>query len=388
MVSFGVKKIVLMLLWIYGSLNVVMSLSTKEFGRLAMCKLHIDKVKGSIVQCNVNKGQILDYKDLRSWSLTQQNRKYAVKITCDGGFVYLPWPFKAMNVISLEVYKCNVLGFLSELTVKLNIPDELKTLVLSDISVEIPFQEMLHLRQRIDQVPKSTDCGQLTMEKLVLKRMHYDLIISPEERDGLRKANLADNAAHSSKNHKEPCVYKHLKYVDESGSRKYGQYHLKLIPEYSKFPALEVYNMSGNDMDHVPSTFKHLHSGKFPALRHIDFSNNFLRKFEFDFPKDPKECRLEIVDLHNNQISSVPSKVTQQLKNIGNIFVDLRNNPLRCSCNLAPFRQYLESQFHRTNDSEKRNIVTDTKCMNGSILKGKRNEISVMNAKFEKTCNR
>ncbi|XP_045193559.2 uncharacterized protein LOC123549494 [Mercenaria mercenaria] len=377
-----------MLLCIYNIFALSVAKPSPNSGRLVMCDLRRESNLGNLMQCNVNKGHFLDYRDIRNWSEKAHDKKYSVRINCAGGIIYLPWPFKAKNIISLEVYRCKVLGFLSEMTVKQHIADELKTVILSDITVEIPFREMILLRDRINQVPKSTDCGQLTMEKLILKDIHYDLKMTPEERDGVQQASFAGNAGHNSVKQQDPCIYKSLKYIDESGSRKSGQYHLKLIPEHSKFPALEVYNMSGNEMGHVPNAFRHLHSGKFPALRHIDFSNNFLRTFEFDLPTDPKTCRLEIVDLRNNHINAIPSAITQRLKNIGNILVDVRHNPLKCGCRLAPFRQYLESQYHKVTDVQKRQRVAEITCINGSILHRKLNKVSILKATFDKKCQR
>lgn len=366
------------------------ALPTQSDNRLAVCQNQPSNstLTSISVVCNVTKGQILDYRDLRQWSANEKDRKCSVTINCDGGLVYLPWPFKARNVMRLEVHKCTVLGFFSEMTMDINIPDELKTLILSDITVEIPFGKILELRNDNGQVSRSADCGQLTLETLIFKRIHYDLKMSPEERDGIRhQTTLVDSQTGHSTPH-EPCIYKNLKVLDESGSRRSGQYHLKLVPEYSQFPALEVYNMSDNEMDHVPETFRNLHSGKFPALRHIDFSKNFLRRFEFDFPKDPHSCKLEIVDLHDNMIDSISPQTTEQLNIIGNILVDLRHNPLKCDCRLAPFRNYLEIQYRKTSDTQKRQLVSTITCSNSSSLPGEFKEVALLNLRLDNKCNR
>lgn len=387
MVRFNLEQnFILILLCIYTKASIYAAIPVQDPQRLAMCDIGHNDSTGNFVQCNVTKGQLLDYRDIRNWSAEQKGGTYSIQINCAGGLVYLPWPFKARNIVSLEVYRCTVLGLLSEMTMRLNVPDQLHTLILSEISVEIPLREIIQLRNRVDQIPRSTDCGQLTLEKLVLRGMHYDLKMSPEERDGMRQAIFTGNEGHTT--HHAPCIYRNLKYIDESGSRKSGQYHLKLIPEYSKFPALEVYNMSGNALDHIPDTFRHLHSGKFPSLRHIDFSNNVLKHFEFDFPRDPKTCKLEIVDLHNNQINSISNEITRQLNNVGTILVDLRQNPLRCTCGLAFFRQYLESQYQKASDVSNRQRVADITCTKGSRLQGKLSTVSLLNATFDQKCHR
>jgi hypothetical protein len=351
-----------------------------------MCGMQQAIYPGNLMQCNVNNGQFLDYRDIRNWSGKENSKKYSVRINCNGGTVYLPWPFKARNVVSLEIYNCKVLGFLSEMTTELNIADELKALILSGVSVEIPLRKMLQLGDRMNKVSRSADCGQLTLEKLVFKDIHYELKMTPEERDGVKQNSFLGNMKHSHSQQTHPCVYKSLKYLDESGSRKSGQYHLKLIPEYSRFPSLEVYNMSRNEVGHVPSAFRNLHSGKFPALRHIDFSNNFLRAFEFDLPTDPKKCKLEIIDLHNNQIRSVSPVITHKLKDMGTILVDLRQNPMKCGCHLAIFKQYLGRLYRNTSDIEYKQILTDITCLTDSTRHGKRKNVSILKATFDKKC--
>lgn len=339
------------------------------------------------MRCIVRKGEVLDYREIRNWSEKESKGKLSFHISCEGGFVYLPWPFKAKNVISLEVEMCTVLGLLSEMTISQTIPDELTSLKLSNVSIEIPMAEMIYLNNNINHVQRNTDCGQLTLERLILKDIHYDLKMTPEERNEIQRGTYpSNNADHGSV--KQKCVYNHLKYIDESGSRQNRQYYLKLIPEYSEFPVLEVYNMSNNDLDHIPESFRHLHSGKFPSLRHIDFSHNLLNDFEFDLPKDPKSCTLEEVNLSNNRITHISPGVTRQLKAVGKILVDLRGNPLRCSCGIVLFRQYLESLYASTNDVEKRRRAFEMTCFGRSAVNGKFAEITILDKTFDTNCNR
>ncbi|KAL4235018.1 hypothetical protein ACF0H5_006656 [Mactra antiquata] len=273
------------------------------------------------------------------------------------------------------------------MTITQTIPDELRALILKNLSIELSISEMINLRNNINNVERNTDCGQMTLEKLVLNDIHYDLKMTPEERDSMQRGAFIGNSpgGHENQNLKA-CVYNHLTYIDESGSRKNRQHYLKLIPEYSVFPVLEVYNMSNNDLDHIPEAFRNLHSGKFPSLRRIDFSHNLLDAFEFDFPNDPRTCKLEEVNLSYNSIIHISPRVTRQLKAVGKIMVDLRENPLRCSCGMVLFRQYLEGLYRTTSDIEKRKRVSEITCHNRSVVNGKFSSISLLDESFDMKC--
>jgi len=353
---------------------------------LSLCNLYISALNQRTLKCHVKRGELLDYRELRQWSAREKGGKYAVEIHCSGGMVHLPWPFKAQNVDSLQVDGCKIQGLLSEMTMQQTVPDELRRLELISSTVIVPFSEMFDLRNHLDQIPRETDCGPATLETFVIRDVHYDLKMSPEERDrmpGLLSGALG-NSGHDVV--KKSCVYPVLKYVDESGSRRSGHYHLNLLPEYSQFPNLEVYNMSRNDLSHVPNFFKSLHSDKFPALKHLDFSNNFLHSFEFEFPDALTACSLRIVDLHNNRISSVPTKATLTLQAVGTILVDLRENPLRCSCQLRDFRQYLKRMFAVSQDISMKMLLSNITCNLRPFYHTHIDKLSLLDSTFDQKC--
>ena len=371
------------------TINLVLAIPISTGKSLSMCDLVVNNAgtKKQLI-CNVKKGQTLDYRDVRAWSAKEVQGKYFVQITCTGGRLFLSWPFKAKNVESLEVQDCLIEGFLAEMTTKQTVADELQSLVLARTSIEIGLSEMYDLRNNINKISQDTDCGQLTLVNLVLRDVHYDVKASPEERDGLvhMHTNSPMHAKIPHETTQQKCIYPNLKYVDESGSRKSGQYYLKLLPGYSYFPKLEIYNMSRNELSHVPEFFRHLQTDKFPSLRLIDFSNNFLRSFEFELPVDMKLSYLEVIDLHGNDIAALSPVTTKKLENLGSVFVDLRENPLHCSCRLKDLQQYFENQYRGTMDVTIRQRVTDITCMQAVLPYGTFNRINLMDVIFDKKC--
>ncbi|KAH3824369.1 uncharacterized protein LOC127831824 [Dreissena polymorpha] len=369
-------------------LQTILTAPLPDLHGLSNCDLYItaDNTTQEL-KCSIQTGQVLDYRRVRGWTALQSTGTFSVHITCNGGSLHMPWPFKAKHVVALQVNGCKLFGFLSEMTQQQSVEDELRTLMLYKTTIVIPFADMYALRNNLDRIPRDTDCGQVTLEKLVLRDVHYDLQMTPEDRDRMSPIVHNTSIGHDAAllPTKSPCVFPNLKYVDESGSRKTGQYHLKLLPDYSVFPKLEVYNMSRNELSHIPDFFRYLHSDKYPSLRQLDFSNNILHSFEFEIPKNVKTCTLEKVDLHNNRIAFIPKETTDTLQNIGTILVDLRENPLRCTCELKDLRVYLEAQYRKSANMT-RQLISEVTCSLRSAFHGTMDQVSLLNSGFDKKC--
>ncbi|XP_066995916.2 carboxypeptidase N subunit 2 [Anabrus simplex] len=69
---------------------------------------------------------------------------------------------------------------------------------------------------------------------------------------------------------------------------------------------------------------------KLPLLRSLKLNSNSLKEISFEILAKLKE--LKVLDLRNNRINSVRTEEFLNLDFKNNLFVDLRNNPLKCSC--------------------------------------------------------
>ena len=360
------------------------SASINNTETLKLCDIIIHKDKTSEIKCMVGQNQALDYRTIRD-RIVKENKKFSVSINCtSGGLVGLPWPMKAKNVVEITVIGCKIDGFLSEMTVQHTAADELRSLLLSDVSIEIPLSDLYHLSVHPDKITRDADCGQLTLESITFRNIHFQLEMTTEERQG-RGNEMLHFGGHNDKLHPHTttCVYSKLEYLEETASRVMGHYYLRLIPDHSEFPRLEVYNVSNNNLDHVPHELRHLVSKKFPLLKRIDLSNNALSAFEFVVPE---KSNVKMVDLQNNQISSLPPITVKKLKRIGTIFVDLRRNPLICSCTLSPLRRYLQLQYESAKDVKTRKQVSDITCKRPCVKHGKHRQLSLLDPNFDKHC--
>ena len=355
---------------------------------LKLCEITLQKEKISKIDCIVGINEALDYRAIRNYA-KKENTKFSVTINCaKGGLVALPWPMKGANIVELSVTGCTIDNFLTEMTVSTKVPDELKSLTLSDVSIEIPLRELYHLSLHPKDITRDADCGQLTLESIIFRNLHFELEVVPEDRQG-HASKMLYHGGHHEEIHPNTatCIFSKLKYLEETASRVNGQYHLKLIPDHAEFPTLEVYNVSNNNLDHVPHELRQLVSKKFPLLKRIDLSNNMLSAFEFEVPVGSnKTCSVKTVDLQNNKIASLPLRTVKKLKQIGSIFIDLRQNPLKCSCRLSSLRKYLQLQYEKADSINQRKQVSDITCKRSTLKAGQRPEISLLDPNFDKNC--
>ncbi|KAK3597528.1 hypothetical protein CHS0354_018125 [Potamilus streckersoni] len=339
---------------------------------LSMCNRKIKSGTDNayaVFHCNVPQGGNMLFSDIRNWASIHSKGIFGVSIICEiGGRVSLPWPFKANNLVSLEVRGCALDDFLSEMTYSniTQISDHLRILIISDVSIHLGVRDLHDTVQNIDNITRDADCGQLTLHRMVFRNIHFNRKTTESDLDidfhGHNSTDESDFVAADSLVHH--CSYNDLTSLDESGSRSMGKYHLRLLTENSMFPRLEEYILRNNNFSHVPHKLQTwIHN--FPNLRVLDLSENELVAFEFDLvavTQGSFNTKYRLIDLRKNKIGSVSIEGAMHLQRIGDIIVDLRENPLYCNCRLADFRRYLQEMYEKYQDEHTRQLLSDIKC--------------------------
>lgn len=106
----------------------------------------------------------------------------------------------------------------------------------------------------------------------------------------------------------------------------------------TRYPVLKVATFSSNNFSSVPEKGRNW-PFHFPLLEVMDLSNNSIGHFQFE---NPIENHSLYVDLRNNSVVDVPTNMTSYLMETRAIIIDLRHNPIKCSCDLLNFRDYLK----------------------------------------------
>jgi hypothetical protein len=321
-----------------------------------------EKGKGREIQlhCIVFAGQYLDFDEIRAFTSSRlDSEKFNVSINCfNGGKIRLPWPFFANNVVTLHVTDCINEGFLSERSYPQIHPNELQQVVVSNVKNKIEIRDLVETVRHLNNISSHFDCGQTNASVLIFRNMEYifpplkgtmdELLVLEELMSSMAIKHLLS--------HNSFCRYNKLRYLEESGSRSFSAFHMKLM-ETSQYPRLGVYSLRNNSLTSVPVELENMRSSFLPKLSILDLADNEITETNFMFSGQNKNNLL--INLKRNQIKTISkNQLTEILKSRGVIF-DIRDNPLLCSCELFKYGDYLSSM---TGVKIARNIYQETKC--------------------------
>ena len=338
-----------------------------------------------LVECDVREGQLLDYRDLRKWTASKpSSHKYHVSIKCFGGKLFLPWPYRAQRVVSLQVQDCHVYGMFSEWNMTNVLADEMEYLETANIVVHNTIEELFNRLSNIDKLRPDYDCGQQTLVTTLVRNVKYEFDVTVD--DFITHQHLMDKLLTQDpnqlfiesrpKNYK--CVYPQLRYLENSGNTNMAKLHFKIIEETSEYPALEVYDLSSNIFRKIPKELRNIDFRLFPKLRKIDLSKNKIKQISFNFPSQNSAQKSIFIDMSNNRIDKIPESLVDNLRKNPNVIIDFRSNPLQCSCELLPFRQYMDTRYTSPSLMELREVTCITSDNQNNIATH-----SLMDSQFE-----
>lgn len=311
------------------------------------------------LKCSVLPGKNLDYRNIREYTAaTQEGTKFNVTITCLGGHIYLPWPFFAKNVVSLEVSGCESKGFLADRFESNAVPTELKYISLKHLRILITIKDLYDSVLSLYMLTEQFECGPVEAEVQIFQNIEYvfpEQTGSPEEKIMLEQIFSSDSLQQLV-NHKSVCTYPHLKYLELSSSRTISAIHFKL-EESNHYPTLETYSMKNNSLKKIPAELKNLHFAFMPVLTFLDLSHNGIK--DLDFLISGQRSNLLYVNMSRNDIKDINKMLVKQIGDSKKIFFDIRENPLNCSCELLAYGQYLVSN---SNIAHSMDIYRETTC--------------------------
>lgn len=135
------------------------------------------------------------------------------------------------------------------------------------------------------------------------------------------------------------CNYTRLKLIDESISPLTSVYHFDLMILGAEHPVLENMNYSYSGLKVLP---KQLAEWRiyFPKLKSLDVSHNYIS--EVKFPHYPSFSDSVVrFNLSHNNISIINMDVLKSWAEVENFFMDIRDNPIHCGCEMASMLPYL-----------------------------------------------
>lgn len=314
---------------------------------LPLCIESATRTEEIDLRCTVTSGQFLDYNDVRAFTQGRSDkRKFNVSIDCkDGAVIHLPWPFSAVNVISLQVDGCETVGFISEMFDTYPHANELKHVSVVDVTHRITIKELYESIHVHDTIPRDYDCGMNGTVVEVFRNTRYKFPPpsgSIEELMMLEEL-ISKNTLEKLLSHTSVCMFPYLQYLEESGKRSLSSVRFKLMEANSLYPELTYYVLRNNSLPTVPKEFRNLAIGFLPKLQVLDLSNNDITSLDFDVNSFRNPVKPLVVILRNNKVRYVGKALVDSLLRSGSVVLDLRDNPLVCSCELFRYADHLLS---------------------------------------------
>ncbi|XP_067652729.1 toll-like receptor 2 [Haliotis asinina] len=346
------------------------------------------------ITCNLSRNDQQTWKlaTLRNWIMEPKNnqfgKQYSYEIQCSraSSGLSLPWPIKCPGLVELIVRNCNITDVYSEY----NRPDiytmtsQLTSIEITDSTMFIVHSRLLELFQGIANVSSDFDCLQAeTIEEVVFRNISYVLdddlehclkLFLPPKDDGpvipedpsCRILFLPTEL----RNLEVSCNFKKLRALDESVSSSLSVYYHRFLTKYNKFPVLEFLNYSSNYIRDVPEELRDW-SFYFLSLKHMDLSHNQMEKITFETKFNLNHANDTYINVQYNNITTLSRLDLDHLQNQPKTFIDIRNNPIYCDCNLREFIETLSNRSLFTGKMKKYEYIRDMKCVQPKRLAGK-----------------
>ncbi|KAK3085696.1 hypothetical protein FSP39_007385 [Pinctada imbricata] len=197
---------------------------------------------------------------------------------------------------------------------------------------------MLAVANTIDTVNKDYQCGcEDTVQRYISRNItygfHQEIMSGMSSDKGLEIMQAGDRFLAKTRNIPYNCVYKRLTYYDQSISASKAKLFMELSTDNSRYPVLRFYNLSRIGVDRIHQQVMRWYR-YFDKLEYMDLSRNKITELQFEdsvkaYEGDYPDFTL---DLSYNKISEITAQHIERLSKIPNMFIDLKENPINCSC--------------------------------------------------------
>ncbi|BFZ12913.1 hypothetical protein BsWGS_15952 [Bradybaena similaris] len=167
------------------------------------------------------------------------------------------------------------------------------------------------------------------------------------------------------------CNYEKLRTLDESNPQLLPIQHFTLMVQGARYPELRVMNYSSAGIREMPQELQDFRM-YFPKLQYLDLSRNFLTKIPLTSRYGEASVDSLTLDVRGNLISSISVDDLLLWAQNTDVFVDIRNNPLHCGCQMMHFLQKIKSEAFFAGNLRRYKYVRDLQCASPSHLRGKK----------------
>lgn len=394
---------------------------------------HVVRIECHVKGDTVN---ILNFQTLRDQLQKVEGVQIFLHVTCsNGGMISLPWPMKANGLVGLKVSECAMTGKYADFKNPevSEIPDQLRVVDIRN-SVWLIDDSAFQAISSPDGLASMTsdyDCGQDgTIEYMTTSNVSTLLFPKSEETistptktktDGdvesmkLQSSNSAsdsndrtdshakksnfqtmptppgatDTSATSENNATDSaeqeytnmlnnllsldikCNFKELRVIDESISQVMSVDHFLLMISGATYPELRVMNYSWSGIRNLPPELQNF-GQYFPKLEYLDLSGNYLTEVHLKPPPRENPGVTLTLDARHNRIANIALTDVLEWASTDGVFVDVRENPLHCGCEMAELLQKMQSDSFFVSNLQKYAYLQELTCFTPARFRGQR----------------
>ncbi|PVD20663.1 hypothetical protein C0Q70_18821 [Pomacea canaliculata] len=335
--------------------------------------------------CHVTREAQVQWRlaDLRA-SLATKDVKVSFNVTCEqGANISLPWPMKAPGLVELRVRDCILLDQFADFqTPAEKLSDSLRVLDMQHCTWLTDVQTFLMFYSKMENMSEEFDCGQdSSLVEYIMKNISRHLRGLSKSLSGLGQNSGPSKGADTGTIFKKllektdkidiRCYFSKLQVLDESNTDNFPKHHFEMMVPKNKYPSLRIMNYRNIGLLSVPEQLKQW-TRFFPKLEVIDLSYNRIKDLNMEYPF-PSNVSMTLV-LHYNNITKISMDILKNWAQIPGLYVDIRHNPINCTCELGNLLDQLNNTTAWTGLAMTyyRSYVPDLTCFTPEALKGRR----------------
>ncbi|XP_050399153.1 protein toll [Patella vulgata] len=344
----------------------------------SVCKSDINNTTETsqfILRCALgpNDPVLIDLKQLKSFTTNLPGLTVNVSIECSaGGNLSMTWPMKIPGLSVLKIQGCVIYDFINDWNNQEleGTPDTLQSLTLVDSGILINFALFFESFTGIINVSREWNCGHdTTLRRIVIRSFKAGLDMTDTEPNRIMEPWLMEQFVTDIENMGSNCRFEHLEYLEESAEDVVNAFQVRLMTSDSHYPNLKYLNFSNSQWQEIPPVLNDFNL-KYPKLEYIDFSSNFISKVTLRNLATYDKNR--VLDVRNNNITTLAVQdIKDWVKGLPFMFVDIRNNPLDCSCIKREFIYQVQDEDWFVGDLFKYKYIRNMTCATPPSARGK-----------------
>ncbi|KAK3086813.1 hypothetical protein FSP39_023885 [Pinctada imbricata] len=328
------------------------------------------------LKCDIPERQILDIRTLENVSQALNHTEIELSLACENnGRLIFPLTTRMQNVFKLTIDGCILLNYNSEYINKrfLSTKDTIKSFQISNSIILIDDKYISNMIMTVNDPRRGhTQCFPLQSDNVTTSNITYKFVVSGQKGSVLQDKYLQEfERMNMMKNIQ--CTYDSLRVFNSIKTSYLGLDTLEHTLQTSRFPVLEVLNVSYNDIKVIPPRLR-AWGLYLERLSFLDISHNRISEINVVSDHSHRNVqRISTIDLRYNNISTITKRALKSFLNHRNVIIDIRNNPFLCNCDMKYFVDFINQENNLTSSTiSSYHYLKDLRCVQPKLFYGRK----------------